>query len=346
MPEVEEGSGSRLRRRRQLGIAIGLGLSAVFLWWATRGLDLPGVISLARAAPKAPVILCVVLATLTFPLRMLRWRTLLSGPGGTDLPAGPAWHAVAIGFMANNILLLRAGEVIRGLVISRLAGITLPAAWASIAIERVFDALTLVGLLIVALAAGALPDGAAFAGMSTAQLAGVVAMAGMAAFGMGAAVLIWPAGIARIIDRLIPWPAPADRLVALMAGIREGVGALRSPRRLALAIGWSLVIWGVNAVSFLALFQAFGIELGLAPALVMQAAISFGVAVPSSPGFVGVFEAAIILALGLYGVDRDTALAYALTYHVTTFFPITLLGMLSVARTPIGWGEVRQVPAR
>ncbi|MEK6598006.1 MAG: lysylphosphatidylglycerol synthase transmembrane domain-containing protein [Gemmatimonadota bacterium] len=346
MAEAEEGSRSRLRRRRQLGTAIGLGISAVLLWWAVRGLDLPGVMSVVRAAPTAPVVLCVLLATLTFPLRMLRWRTLLSGPGGTRLPVGPAWHAVAIGFMANNILVLRAGEVIRGLVISRLAGIALPAAWASIAIERVFDAMTLVALLVVALAAGALPDGATFAGMSAAQLAGVVATAGVAAFGVGAAVLIWPSGIARIIDRLIPWPALAGRLVALVAGIREGVGALRSPRRLAAAIGWSLVIWGVNAASFLVLFRAFGIELGLAPALVMQAAISFGVAVPSSPGFIGVFEAAIILSLGLYGVDRDTALAYALTYHVTTFFPITLLGMLSVARTPIGWGEVRQVRAR
>lgn len=346
MPEAEAASGARLRRRRQLGTAIGLGISAAFLWWAVRGLDLSGVISLVRAAPTAPVVLCVVLATLTFPLRMLRWRTLLSGPGGTGLPTGPAWHAVAIGFMANNILILRAGEVIRGLVIARLAGVALPAAWASIAIERVFDAMTLVALLVVALAAGALPGGAAFAGMSTTQLAGVVAAAGVAVFGAGAAVLIWPSGIARIIDRLTPWPALAGRLVAIVAGIREGVGALRSPRRLASAIGWSLVIWGVNAASFLILFPAFGIELGLAPALVMQAAISFGVAVPSSPGFVGVFEAAIILSLGLYGVDRDTALAYALTYHVTTFFPITLLGLLSVARTPIGWGEVRQRPAR
>jgi hypothetical protein len=57
--------------------------------------------------------------------------------------------------MANNVLVLRAGEVIRGLVISRLAGIALPAAWASIAIERVFDAMTLVALLVLALAAGA-----------------------------------------------------------------------------------------------------------------------------------------------------------------------------------------------
>jgi len=102
--------------------------------------------------------------------------------------------------MANNILVLRAGEVIRGLVISRLAGIASPAAWASIAIERVFDAMTLVALLVLALAAGALPNGAAFAGMSAAQLAGVVATAGVAAFGVGAAVLIWPAGIARIMQ--------------------------------------------------------------------------------------------------------------------------------------------------
>ena len=346
MSDTAEAPKPSVARYPLLSIGVGLAVSGFFLWWAMRGLNLPEVLALVTAAPKGPVVLCVVLSTLSFPLRTLRWRSLLRGADGGPLPLGPAWHGVAIAFMANNLLPLRAGEPIRGVVVSRLAGVSLPAAWASIAVERVFDSLTLAALLVAALLAGALPPEATFSGMSAGRLAGVIAVLGAAAFGAGAALLVWPAGMVRLVERLIPWPALALKLNSIVEGIREGVSALASPRRLATIIAWSLVIWGTGAVSFLVLFPAFGIGLGLAPALIMQSAIVFSIALPSSPGFVGVFEAAIVVSLGFYGIDRETALAYAVTYHATTFVPITLLGLISIVRTPMRWGEVREVPSR
>lgn len=346
MPDPAEALKPSVARYPVLSIGVGLAVSGFFLWWAVRGLNLSEIVALVTTAPKGPVVLCVVLSTLSFPLRTLRWRSLLRGADGGSLPLGPAWHGVAIGFMANNILPLRAGEPIRGVVVSRLGGVSLPAAWASIAVERIFDSLTLAALLVAALLAGALPPEASFSGMSAGRLAAVTAVLGAAALGAGAAVLVWPAGMARLVERLIPWPALAVKLDGIVQGIREGVSSLASPRRLATVIGWSVVIWGTSAASFLVLFPAFGIDLGLAPALIIQSAIVFSIALPSSPGFVGVFEAAIIVSLGFYGIDRDTALAYALTYHATTFVPITLLGLVSVVQTPIKWGEVKQAPTR
>jgi uncharacterized membrane protein YbhN (UPF0104 family) len=90
------------------------------------------------------------------------------------------------------------------------------------------------------------------------------------------------------------------------------------------------------------MFAAFGIHADVSVALLMQGLIMFGIALPSSPGYVGVFEAPIILLLGLYQVDKNLAAAYALTYHVTTFIPITLLGAWSVFRTNLGLGAMRQ----
>jgi len=79
-----------------------------------------------------------------------------------------------------------------------------------------------------------------------------------------------------------------------------------------------------------------------AGALLMQSLIMFGIAVPSTPGYVGVFEAPIIAVLGLYHVDASLAATYAFTYHITTFIPITLLGAWSVARTNIGLRDLRR----
>jgi hypothetical protein len=77
-------------------------------------------------------------------------------------------------------------------------------------------------------------------------------------------------------------------------------------------------------------------------ALIMQGLIMFGIAVPSTPGYVGVFEAPIIAVLALYEVDRTLAATYAITYHVATFLPITLLGAWSMLRTHVGLKSLRQ----
>lgn len=332
------------RYRTWLTSAVGIAISVALLWWAARGLDLGSVLDRIAGLPKVPVLLCVVLATISFPLRAVRWRSLLPGPAGEPLPLGPAWHGVAIGFMANGLLLLRAGEIIRGFVIARLAGVRLTAAWASIAVERVFDGMALVALMVGALAISPIPEGATFAGRPASQFVMLVAAVSLTAFAAGALILFRPGWFRRLIALLVPWKGVATKLNAVVDGVRDGVSVLGEPRRLGATVFWSLTIWGINAVSFLVLFRAFGIELGLAPALVMQTAIIFGIAVPSSPGFVGVFEAAVVVSLGLYGVDRDTAFAYAITYHAATFLPITLLGLYSVAATPIGWREVRAAP--
>jgi hypothetical protein len=249
---------------------------------------------------------------------------------------------VAIGFMANNLLPLRAGELVRAWAVSRLAPVRISSALASIAVERVFDAVAAIGGLGLGLLVSGLSSEVALGGLSVATLARRVGMlAGVAVLG-SALLLTWPHAAARLVERIVPFPGLARRLVALLEGVRAGLAALRSPRRLAAVLVWSVVLWLVNAASFWALFPAFGIEGDFGRALVVQGAVVFGVAVPSSPGYVGVFEAAILLALALYGVPQDQGLAYALTYHATTFLPIILLGFLSLARTPVGWRDLRR----
>ena len=84
------------------------------------------------------------------------------------LPAAPLWHAVAIGFMANNILPFRAGELVRLLAASRLAGARFSAVLSSVAVERIFDGLTVVALLSLSLLASDLPPDVAVGGVSPA----------------------------------------------------------------------------------------------------------------------------------------------------------------------------------
>jgi uncharacterized protein (TIRG00374 family) len=330
------------RRRPAWPLAVGITLSLLLLWLAVRGLQFEEVLHHVRQVRPLPLLACVALATLTFPLRALRWRLLLADPTGTPIPLGPAWHAVAIGFMGNNVLPLRAGELMRAYAAGRLAPVRTSSALASIAVERVFDALTVVTMLAVALLTAGFAEDLRIGTLSLPTLARRVGLVTALAALAAAVVLTRPLATERLIRRMVPLPGIAQRLVALLEGIRQGLAALRSPARLGAVALWSLVLWTVNALSFAALFPAFGLAVGLGGAFVVQGAVVFGVALPSSPGYVGVFEAAVMLALALYGVSQEQAFAYAVTYHATTFLPIILLGLYSLARTPLAWRTIRE----
>jgi uncharacterized protein (TIRG00374 family) len=212
---------------------------------------------------------------------------------------------------------------------------------ASIAVERLFDGITVIALLLYGLANTSLPPGA-MEGFNVTRLV-TVAMA-LAGLGLLAAtmVLAFPLASERLVRRLVPSERLATRLIVLIEGIRHGLGVLRSPARVLAVIAWSFAIWGLAALSFYVGFGAFAIPVDPAGALTMQGISMFGIALPSTPGYVGAFELPIIAVLVLHGVEKGLAAAYALTYHVATFIPITLLGAWSVARTNIALTAFRR----
>ncbi len=287
------------------------------------------------------------MATATFPIRMFRWRLLLRAADGAPLPAGPLWHAVAIGFMANNLLPFRAGELVRCYAAARLTGERLTAAISSVAVERVFDGLTVVALLSFALFAADLPSSIVIGGVpvSIARAAWIAGTLSAAALAIALAVVLAPDRAESLVRRLLPAGRFTERLISVIEGFRHGLATLRSPTRLTGVVAWSLVLWLVNAASFRIAFAAFGLPVGFAGALLLQGLLVFGIAVPSTPGYVGVFEAVIGAVLLLYGVPASRGAAYALVYHATTFLPIILLGAWSLARTGLTLGEMRQEPA-
>lgn len=329
------------RRRRVVSSLVGLAVSIALLWWAVRGVRFSEIVVHLRAANPLRLAAAVALATLTFAVRAIRWRWLLPDQAGR-VPAAARWHAVAIGFMANNLLPLRAGEIIRCYVLTRLAPVRFSTALSSVVVERVFDGITLIGLLAVGLFAAHLPADLAVGGVSIARAATGAGLVCLAALAVAIAILAAPVAAERVSRRLIPSPALADRVVGMIEGIRGGLHALASPGRLVAVIGWSLAHWLLNAAAFYVAFGALGIQVGYAGALLMQSVLAFGIAVPSTPGFIGPFEAVIVAVLAVFGVPRAEAFSYALAYHVTTFVPITALGLLSLSRTAIGFRELER----
>jgi uncharacterized protein (TIRG00374 family) len=306
--------------------------------------SLSDVLRHVRTARPGALAAAVVLATVAFPLRLVRWRLLLRDERGLAYPAGPLWHAIAIGFTANNILPLRAGELIRAYTAARLTSARFTTVISSIAVERIFDGLTVVALLTLALLSPELPAAVKVGGTSVAQLARAAGVLSLLALLTAVAVVAAPVTAERVIRRVLPRAHLADRIIDLIEGVRRGFAVLRSPARLAGVVVWSLVLWLVNALAFYVGFSAFGIPVSFEGALLLQGLLVLGISIPSTPGFFGPFEAVIVAVLAVYGVPGSLAFSYAISFHITSFVPITLLGLWSMIRTPEGLRILRSKP--
>jgi uncharacterized protein (TIRG00374 family) len=328
-------------RRRLLVTVIGIVVTILLLYWVFRGTSLSDVLRHLREARPLPLLAGVVLATAGYLLRAIRWRVLLRMPDGAAVAWPAIWHATAMGFMANNTLPFRLGEVLRSYAASRLGGVPIAAAFSSIAVERALDGLTLLALLGVALFGAGLPAETEIRGVRLDAVAEKAAVICAVIFAGALFVVLFPRTSERLIRLLVPFKRVAESLVRLVEGVRLGFGALRSPVRLVAAAGWSVAFWLLNAAGFWVAFAAFGIDVGFVGALLVQSLLAFGIAAQLTPGFFGQFEFLVAGALSLFGVPNDVGLAYALTYHVTTFFPIVFLGLWSFHRTGLHLKDAR-----
>ncbi len=319
---------------------IGLIISVALIAWALRGVSFDQVITQLRSARPLPLILAAVLATSSFLFRAIRWRLLLRAADGGEVPFAPRWHATAIGFMANNLLPLRIGEVVRGWTLSRLGNVPLLPALTSVVVERVLDLFSLILCLSLGLLLSGLPANTRIGDTPLSRGAAIVGIAGLIALGIGLWLLARPAGAERLLRTVTPNGRLQDRVVTLLHGVVDGLRPLQQGHRIGAVALWSIAMWGASALSFFAAFPAFGISVGVGGALLVIASVAFGVAVPSTPGFFGPLEAVVVAVLALYGVPGDVAFSYAIAYHVVTFVPITVLGLISLARTPIAFRDL------
>lgn len=318
------------------------------LAWALHDVDARSMLGHVRRASPVWLAASVLLATLTFPLRTMRWRVILRDAAGRPFPWRPLWHATAIGFMANNLFPARVGELARAYVASRELPARFTTALASVGVERVFDGLVLLGLMALAIAAPSSPAHAGLGGAPLSRVATVASGAFLAALGLALLVAHRPAPWLRALQAVTHRTLPrrlADRVSHLALGVVEGLAVLKNPARFGAVVAWSLVLWLVNATSFVAGFLAFGLPAPPEGALLLQGVIAIGVAVPAAPSGTGVFEAATRATLVAYGVAAEQAVAYALTYHLTTFVPIVLLGLYSLSRTHVRLRELGRARA-
>lgn len=257
-------------------------------------------------------------------LKLPRWALLF----GEDAPDWDTlFGAMSVGYAINALLPLRLGELVRAYWVRDRAGTSMVQTLSTIALERVVDGVTLIIILLILLPTVAFPS----------DLSGPAVTLGavFVAVFIGMLALAFTARheesvLSRRLRRLEG--GRAAPLARILRQVVSGLGSLQSPRSLALIVGYTLVIWITNALFAWLLLAAFHISAPLAAGALLTAVLNLGMAVPSSPGYVGVFEYLFVITVGLYGVARTPALAAALSLHVIAFGPVTVVGLIYIAR--------------
>lgn len=321
--------------------AVGIALSVVLLWWTLRDVSM-AVVWHELAQSSVPLFLASAFcATIIFPLRARRWQTILQ-PVAPNTPLGPLWRSTAIGMMVNNLVPARAGEIARGYALTKETGIPLSTSIASLAVDRLFDMVVLLLLAVAALLDPAFPRGARIAGQSLGSLAqGSVVIVILLIVALYA-LAFFPTQLVRAYELFARRVSPTleTKGKAVLINFSEGLSVLRSPRRFLAVLAWTILHWLVNALAFWLGFRAVGMNLPFSAALFLQTLIAIGVALPSAPGFFGVFEKLANVGLAIYGVGADKATSWAIGYHILSFIPITVIGVYYFARLGLHFKEI------
>jgi len=320
--------------------ALGITLSAFALWYTLRGTDLGQIWNVLSHSSIPLWIACTVTATAIFPLRARRWQALLAPVAGR-LPFRSLWQTTAIGMMVSNVVGGRAGEPARAFALNRAEPtVKFSAAFASVAVDRLFD-----GTVVLLLMLAAFFD-PAFQAEKPKWL--ITAMTGTALFLsavlVAMALMVYaPRRIFAIYDAMISRTLPrfATSGRTLLEGFVSGLHVLRDPRLLAEVFFWTVLHWLTNAFAFWLGFKALGLNVPFSSALLLQGVIAVAVAVPSTPGFFGVFEAGAKLGLGLYGVSATDAASFGLGFHILSYIPITIMGTMYLSRMHLHFRDLK-----
>ena len=266
--------------------------------------------------------------------RARRWHYLF--PPASHPPA--LFRAAMIGYMVNNVLPLRAGEIVRVYVVSRHWSrgfwLTLATLVVELVLNGVAVVLMLAGLVLVVPVPPAM-RWAAVVFLAIDVLVALILVAVAAATEVCRSVII---GATR------RWEHLQGRLMGIFEMFLRGLVGVRTPSHLIPLLGWSAVVWIVPALAAWTALFAARLDLPISAAWGVLAFVGLGISVPSAPGYIGVFHAAAVLALAMFGVATPAALGYALLFHACQFVPITLFGWVVLLREHMSLSDATRRP--
>lgn len=294
---------------------IGIAVSVALLIWAWRAVSFSEILNVLQDVSIGWLLLGLITFLLSFSIRAYRWGTLLE-----DQPDKGSFHirhaAVFIGFASNQILPANAGEFVRSGILKKFAGISLSACVGSLFAARLLDAVVaFIFLFSPLLTISSMSNG----GLNRLPLVGLGLLLLILCLSIGIAAR-YPKPIAHIVGTItqrLGLSNRANQMEERSLRFLSGLTIFKSWQRTAIALLQTIGIWSISGITFWATLTAFNLQSpGLTGALFVQSLEAMATIIPSTPGHLGAFEAAIRFGLSFYDVLPSTIAAYTLVLRV------------------------------
>jgi hypothetical protein len=327
---------------RRWSPVIGLLMTVVFLVLVFTNVDWQKMGAALRTANYLYVVPAFLLTFTGYLVRTVRWQIILAPTKRVSFAS--AFAVLMIGFTANNLLPARIGELVRAYALGRKEGLSKSLSLATIVVERVFDGVTIMGLLAALSLVYDLPSWGQVLARGGALVFGT-AMVGILL------LLVQEERTLRFLEILLrPFPARLGKAVQRIARFFiEGLHALRSGGSLLRIVGLSLLVWSLESASYLMLIMGFHLPIEgvsrIYAAVFLLTVINLGNIVPAAPGYAGSFEFFAIQALTTFngGVTNEMALALAAVSHSYQYVLVTGFGLFFLWRLGLSLRSLQQV---
>ena len=309
--------------------AIGALISLACIFLVLRGVDLQKTADLLGGARPAWLALAVAAIVGDLLFRAVRWQVLIRPIRAVPFRRLTAY--MLVGYLANNVLPARLGELVRSHYLGDREGISRSATLGTVVVERVVDTVVLVGIgaaAILVLNVRGVVVSAILIGVAIAALLCVALAVALAAHRLP--------GAGRAAAFLSRWP----RVVGVATRLRDGLRVAALPKTVAAAAILSVAAWSCTVVAVLAVGQSLGIELTVGEAALLAAGTNLATAIPSGPGYLGTFEYAGQSIALAFGLAASVGLALALLIHVLTIAVSSIGGVVALIR--LGWSHNRR----
>jgi glycosyltransferase 2 family protein len=325
----------------KLKLLLAVSLSAFFLWWALRGLNWKEISEAFHGVDWTPIAWTPLTMVATHFFRARRWKILVRPI--RDVTLWEMFRINAVGFMAINIFPLRLGEFTRPLLLKNRHGVAFTTGIATIAVERVFDLLTITLVLVI---------GFLWAPMSDQEIPQIgIKMRTMAFSALWVVIPIVAFLALTVVARsrahaLVSYaskflPGRAQQTVqGVASNFFAGLEALPNPWSVMQLFLESLGVWSAVIVAYWLTFRAFHLNLHWSASFSVLGIAAVGIGLPAAPGFVGTFQVFIQAALALYGIDRALGFAYSIVIHAVNFLYSIGAGLAFLPSMSIGMGKL------
>jgi uncharacterized protein (TIRG00374 family) len=316
---------------------LGFAISIVLFFFSLKGIQFYEIWGTLKKTNLALAFLPLLFIGTAISLSSFRWSRV----SGATVKFGEAFVAMLIGMFANNVLPLRLGEVVRGYVLSRKKNLSFTYACSTVALDRFFD---LTGLLLLTLISLALPSFPR-ATLPPRVYDGIYIVIGVLVLCVLLIILLSRKSISDHLSKrfLTVEKSFLSRLTTQILQIQENLKRIGSPFTIIFFVVISFCTWLSMSIALYTVIRAVGVDLPFACVPFVCALLNFGITIPSSPGYVGVYQFLIVYLLSIFGVPKSEGFTVSILYHASWYVPYTIVGFSLSLREHLKIGDMRKL---